>query len=344
MHIENTLVSFASDNNAGVHPRILEALASANAGDAFGYGEDPWTEALQDCMRMHFGKDCQSFPVFLGTAANVLCLQAMARPWEAVLCADMSHINRDERGAPEAIVGCKLLPVPSRHGKLDPLELARHLPARDFVHRNQAAAVSVTQPTEMGTLYRLEELRAIGDFCREHGLWFHMDGARLANACAAMGVGMREMTREAGVDALSLGGTKNGLLCGEAVVVFREELAAALPAIRKQGMQLASKLRFLSVQLLTLFEGDLWLQNARHANAMAALLGSLAKDAPGVQLESPVETNVVFARADPQRLQQVRRQYPFYIWNGVDVARWMTAWNTREEDVRAFASVLAHTC
>lgn len=343
----HSLQSFASDNNAGVHPRIMQAMADANRADAIAYGDDPWTEALAACLGELLGPACRGFPVFLGTAANVLCLQAMTQPWEAVICAPSAHINRDECGAAEAIAGRKLLataPNSQGHGKISPRDIIPLLGARGFVHQVQPRVVSITQSTELGACYSLTELRELAGFCKEHDLLLHMDGARLPNACAALGCSLKEMTAGVGLDALTLGGTKNGMMFGEVVIVFREDLAAALPFLRKQGMQLVSKMRFLSAQLLALYGSDLWLENARHANAMAAVLAERVAGLPGLEFVHPVQTNALFVRAPRRALARLREEFFFYFWDdGTSdrpVARWMTSWSTTEEAVECFVDRL----
>lgn len=341
--ISNTLQSVASDNNAGVHPRILQAMADANQADAIAYGDDPWTKALAAQFQALLGPDCRSFPVFLGTAANVLCLQAMTQPWEAVICAPSAHINRDECGAAEAVAGRKLLttaPNPQGHGKIFPRDIEPLLGSRGFVHQVQPRVVSITQSTELGVCYSLDELRELAAFCKQHDLLLHMDGARLPNACAALGCSLKEMTADVGLDALTLGGTKNGMMFGEAVVVFRDDLAAALPFLRKQGMQLVSKMRYLSAQLLELYGTELWLENARHANAMAAMLAGRVAGVPGLEFVHPVQTNALFVRAPRPLLARLREEFFFYFWDdGASdrpVARWMTSWSTSQEAVQRF--------
>ncbi len=337
--------SFASDNYAGVHPRVMEALQHANQGHAMAYGGDPLTRRACDELRAHFGSRSSAYFVFLGTAANVLGLQTCVRPHQSVLCAQSAHINVDECGAPERHLGAKLIPVAHDHGKIAPESLAPLLASRGFEHHSQPAAVSVTQPTELGVCYTVEELHALGEFCAREGLAFHMDGARLANAAAALDVPLAAMTRDVGVDVLSLGGGKNGMMYGEAVVFLKEGLDAEFSYIRKQGMQLGSKMRFLAAQFSAMFGGELWLENARRANAMAQRLAEAVTAHPGVALTQPVETNVVFASLPAAAVAPLQAQFPFYLWNrdgrdGDPVARWMTAFDTTPDDVDAFAHAL----
>lgn len=331
--------NLASDNNAGIHPLILEALSQANQGHALGYGDDPWTKAMEKSFQQHFGPETQVFPVLTGTAANVLSLATVLRPFEAVLCSSVSHLYTDECGAPERFLGSKLIPLPETAGKISPESLERHLhPDRD-VHRVQPRILSITQPTELGTLYSLEEIRTLAELLHTHGLYLHMDGARIANAVVALNTSFTEMVTACGVDLLSFGGSKNGLFCGEAVVVLRPTLAQNFGFIRKQGMQLQSKLRFVSVQLQTYLDSGLWADNARRANQMAATLASGVASIPEIPLIAPVQTNALFARL-PQAwtapLQEIRY---FYIWQD-NIVRWMTAFDTEQEDIDALLQAL----
>jgi threonine aldolase len=333
--------SFASDNHSGVHPLVMDALQAANADHVVAYGDDPWTARAEAVLKAHFGAECQPFFVFLGTAANVLSLRAMADSYHSVLCSDFAHIHRDECGAPERLAGMKLMPVTSHHGKIAPDDLAHFLADKGFVHHSQPRVVSITQATELGTVYTPGEVRALADFCHANDMLLHMDGARLCNAAAHLGIGLTELTKDAGVDVLSLGGTKNGLMYGEAVIVFRPELAAALPYLRKQNMQLASKMRFIAAQFEALFSGDLWLDNARQANAMAKKLADAVGGLPAVELTRPVETNAVFATLPAAAADRAREHYPFYTWDAQrGEVRWMTSFDTTEADVEAFAAAL----
>ncbi len=261
---------FASDNYAGAHPEIIAALAEANGGHQISYGEDVYTARLHDVMAAHLGPDVQVFPVFNGTGANVLSLQSMLPRWGAVICTETAHIHSDENGAPERVGGLKLLTVPTPDGKLTPELIDRQAYGWGDEHRAQPLAVSITQTTELGTAYTPDEIRAIADHIHPLGMRLHLDGARIANAAASLDLPLRAFTTDAGVDVVSFGGTKNGLLFGEAIVVLRPEASAGLTYLRKMNMQLASKMRFVSAQLIALLEGDLWLESARHANAMAA--------------------------------------------------------------------------
>ncbi|HET9294934.1 MAG TPA: low specificity L-threonine aldolase [Gemmatimonadales bacterium] len=334
---------FASDNTAGIHPEVLAAIAAANTDHAIAYGSDSWTAAAVDRFREHFGPETEVFLVYGGTGANVLGLQLLTRPHEAVLCAETAHIHADECGAPERYLGCKLLAVPSRDGKLRPADIVGQLKGIGNEHHVQPRVISVTQATEYGTVYRPEELGALAEVARQHGLRLHMDGARLANAAASLGLPLREVTAEVGVDVLTFGGTKNGLLGAEAVVVFDPALARDFRFQRKQAMQLPSKMRFLGAQFAALLADDLWRRNADKANRMARLLADLASRVPGVTITQPVEANAVFATVPREHLAALQERFFFYVWDEPRTeVRWMAAFDTTEEDVRAFARHL-HT-
>ncbi len=332
---------FASDNTAGAHPAVLEAIARANRGHAPAYGDDPLTARAVERFREHLGPDVAVFFVFGGTAANVLGLQAVLASHEAVICADLAHINVDECGAPEKFIGCKLLPLPAPDGKLTPEGVRSRLRGIGVPHHVQPRVVSVTQATEYGTVYRPDELRTLAEVAHGNGLLLHMDGARLANAAASLGLPLRALTGEVGVDLLSFGGTKNGLLGAEAVVFFDRERARAFPFIRKQGMQLASKMRFLAAQLDALLADDLWLRNARCANAMARRLAERVAGIPEIRLTQPVEANAVFAVVPPAVVRRLQAEYHFYLWDERrSEVRWMTSFDTTEADVDAFADAI----
>ena len=331
---------FASDNHAGAHPEVLEALAQANAGHADSYGGDPWTARLRELLRGHFGESARSYPVFNGTGANVLCLDVLTHRHDAVICTADAHIHVDECGAPERIAGVKLLTVETEHGKLAPDDVLRWEARRGDEHHVQPRVVSITQSTELGTLYRPEEVAAIAAAAHDRGMYLHVDGARLANAAAGLGCSLRELTTDAGVDAVSLGGTKNGLLFGEvAVFLGKEPRDEVIPFARKQVMQLASKMRFISAQFEALMgTGDLWLRSAAHANEMAARLAGGVEELEGVELVHPVEANGVFARlprpAIGRLLDELPGEHPFYVWDdAAGVVRWMCSWDTTAEDV-----------
>lgn len=333
---------FASDNYSGAHPEVLEAMVAANADHAVAYGADPWTARAQELLRAHFGEHAHSYLVWNGTGANVTILRAMCRPWHAVVCAASAHINVDEGGAPEYLVGGKLLDLPTPDGKLTP-ELVESAVIRvGDEHAVQARVISITQSTELGTLYSVGEIRALADVAHANGMYLHVDGARLANAAAALGEPLRAFTTDAGVDAVSFGGTKNGMVSGEAVVLLAPELADGFPWIRKQSMQLASKGRFLAAQFVALLEGDLWLRSAAHANAMGARLAAALDGVPGVTRTQPTQANVVFALLDPAVTERLQADWPFYVWDdATGEVRWMCSWDTSPEEVDAFAAAVA---
>jgi threonine aldolase len=337
--------SFASDNYAPAHPEVLTAIAEANAGHATPYGADPWTARAEELLRAHLGEQARSTLVFNGTGANVLCFRALCRPWESVVCAATAHVNVDEGGAPERIAGVKLHALPTPDGKLTPDLVEAQLGRKGDEHVVQPRVVSISQTTELGTRYSPAELRALADFAHEHDLLLHVDGSRLANAAAALGVPLRAVATDAGVDALSFGGTKNGLLLGEAVVMLRPELGDGMAYLRKQTLQLASKGRYLAAQFIALLEGDLWLRNATHANAMAARLERAVRDVPGVQITQAVQANGVFAVLPRAATEALQRDWHFYIWDAATgEVRWMCSWDTTADDVDAFAAAIRSAC
>ena len=334
---------FASDNYAGAHPEILAALADANEGHQIAYGEDVYTARLQEVIRGHFGEQAEAWPVFNGTGANVTGLTSMLPRWGAVVATSTAHIHTDENAAPERVSGLKLLTVDTPDGKLTPELIGTEAWGWGDEHRAQPLAVSITQTTELGTLYSADEVRAIADYAHERGMLLHMDGARVSNAAAALGTGFAEFTSQAGVDVLSFGGTKNGLVFGEAIVVLNPAASDGLVYLRKLNMQLASKMRFVSAQLIALLEGDLWLRSASHANAMAARLRSALEDAalPGLGFTQATQANAVFATLPPGVADTLRESFRFYDWNpATGEVRWMTAFDTTEADVDNFVSVI----
>ena len=335
-HHDPSSRSFASDNYAGAHPEVLAALAEANGGHVTSYGADPYTARLGEVIKGHFGDQAEIFPVFNGTGANVIGLQALLPPWGAVVSAESAHINTDEGGAPERVAGIKLLTVTTPDGKLTPELIDRQAWGFGDEHRAQPAVVSITQSTEVGTLYTPAEVAVLADHAHRLGMRVHVDGARIANAAAALGVPMRAFTTDAGVEVLSLGGTKNGALAAEAVVLLDPAVAPGVKYLRKFDMQLPSKMRFVSTQLLALFEGDLWQRSAAHANAMAARLAAGLAGLPGVALSQPTQVNGVFVRLPPGVADMVRRRFWFYDWDrATGEVRLMCAWDTTEADVDA---------
>jgi threonine aldolase len=333
---------FASDNYASVHPEVMEAIARANAGHDVAYGDDAVTARLTDAVKDHFGPKAEAFPVFNGTGANVVALQAMTRRWEAVVCAASAHVNVDEGGAPEHGAGLKLWTVPTPDGKLTPALIDTQAWGFGDVHRAQPGAVTITQSTELGTLYTVDEIAAIAAHAKSHGMHTHVDGARLSNAAASLGTGFTSFTTDAGVDAVSFGGTKNGLMLGEAVIVLDHDAAPGVDFLRKSSMQLASKMRFVSAQLLALLTDGLWLRNASHANDMAALLESRVSAVPGVTIVRPRQANAVFAILPPAITERLQQRFRFYTWDqATGEVRWMCSWDTTEDDVERFSAAIA---
>jgi threonine aldolase len=336
-----TARSFASDNNAGVHPEILAAIARANEGHVVAYGADPYTQTAIKKFEEHFGEDIAVFFTFNGTGANVLGLQALTRSFQSILCSDYAHIYTDECGAPEKHTGCKLIPLPHQDGKIS-LDSVRHAyHGIGDEHHSQPRVVSITQSTEMGTVYRPEEIQALAKFAHEHDMFLHMDGARISNAAACLGQNLRQATRELGVDVLSFGGTKNGILGGEAVVFFQPKLSQDFLYLRKQSMQLSSKMRFIAAQFEALLTNDLWQRSAEHANRMARLLEKQVSRIPGVKVVWKVEANGVFAQIPRHSIEKIKQHYFFYMWMEEEsIVRWMCSFDTTEEDIRNFVEVV----
>ncbi len=336
---------FASDNNSGAHPDVLAAIAAANAGHVAAYGDDEFTSATREGFRRHFGDQAEPFLVFNGTGANVCALDAVTRPFEGVICTAVAHLHVDECGAPERVAGAKLLAVPAEDGKLRPADVRRWEGRRGDEHQVQPRVVSITQATELGTVYAPDETRAIADAAHELGMYVHLDGARLANAAASLDLPLRALTTDLGVDVVSFGGTKNGLLVGEAVVFLRPELAQTFRFTRKQLGQLASKMRFLAVQFDALLDGDLWRSNAAHANAMASRLADAIAPIEGAEIAFPVQANGVFVNLPAPAIDRLRdalpAALPFYIWDeAAGTIRLMCSWDTTEEDVDGLVSAL----
>lgn len=335
---------FASDNHAGVHEEVLQAIAQANKGHVHSYGDDVYTKEAIEVLRQHFGAAAEVFFVFNGTGANVTVLAALTRSFEAVICAETSHLNIDECGAPEQIGGVKLLALPTADGKLNPEAVAAKLTGRGDEHQVRPRVISITQTTELGTVYTPEEMAALADCAHEKGLYLHVDGARFANAAAALGVELRAISADVGVDVLSFGGTKNGLMLGEAVVFFDGNLARDYRYARKQGMQLASKMRFIAVQFSALLQGGLWRRSAEHANAMAQLLESQVRGLPGIEITQHRQANAVFVRLPKEIIPILQEQFFFYEWDAAaGEVRWMTAFDTSAEDVEVFVACIKKT-
>ena len=329
--------SFASDNNAGVHPEVMEALAAVNAGHVVAYGDDPYTARAVKAFEKHLGRNIAVFFVFGGTGANVLGLQAATNSYQAVVCATTAHINVDECGAPEKFTGCKLISVETPDGKITTDHVRPFLHALGVEHHVQPRVISVSQATEMGTVYSTTELRALSSFAHKKNMLLHMDGARIANAAVGLNVTLKEITADVGVDVLSFGGAKNGMMYGEAVVFFDKSLAEDFKFIRKQGMHLPSKMRFIAAQFEALLSGDLWRRSATHANRMAQMLANELKSIPQIRITQPVQSNGVFAVIPPKYISALQKKYFFYVWNEeISEVRLMTSFDTTEQDVHQF--------
>ena len=332
---------FNSDNYAPALPEVMAAVAAVNQGHEPAYGADSVTARVEALLRQELGADARAFLALNGTGANVTALRAMLRPWEGVICADSAHLNVDEGGAPETVGAIKLLTVPAPDGKLTPELVASRIVRIGDEHAVQPGVVSVTQSTELGTIYSPDELRALADQAHEHGMRLHIDGARLANAAAALDVPLRAITTDVGADAVSFGGTKAGLMLGEAIVLLGDELAPALPYLRKQSMQLASKMRYVAAQFEALLTDELWRRAAGHANAMAGRLADAVRELPGVTLTQRVQANVVFAILPPGVAEALQEEWGFYTWDEhTGEVRWMCSHDTRAEDVDAFAAAV----
>jgi threonine aldolase len=333
--------TFGSDNHAAVHPDVLAALAAANEGHAFSYGADDVTAAAVAAVRRHLGQGADVAFVFNGTGANLVALGLALRPWQHVVCASSAHIAVDECGAPERLLGVKLVEIDTPDGKLTPDLVEASISGVGDEHRTQPGAVSISQSTELGTVYTPAEIGALADCAHAHGMVLHLDGARLANAAAALDVPLAATSSDCGVDVLSLGGTKNGLLAAEAVVVLRPGLGDGLAFARKQLGQLGSKGRYLAAQFLALLEGDLWLRNAAHANAMARRLADGVQGLPGIEITRPVRANAVFALLPPDAVGPLQERFGFYVWDETTVeVRWMCSWDTTEDDVEELVAAV----
>jgi threonine aldolase len=331
--------SFASDNNAGVHNEVIEAIKKVNQGHVIAYGDDLYTESAKKKFKSFFGDDIEVFFVFNGTAANVLGLTSATRSFNSIIAAETAHINSDECGAPEKFTGCKIITLPTTDGKLTTDLISKHMHGFGFEHHSQPKVISITQATEMGTVYTVAEIKTISEYAHSKGLILHMDGARLANAAVSMGVNFREMTAGSGVDVLSFGGTKNGLMFGEAIVFFNKSLIENFKYIRKQGMQLASKMRFISAQFEAYLSNDLWKKSALNANQMAQILGSEVAKIPQIKITQKIQANGVFAIVPQQIIPELQKEYFFYMWNDeTSEVRWMCSYDTIEEDILQFVA------
>lgn len=337
--------NFASDNWASVHPTILQALIDANTYQVPAYGSDTITAQAQEKLKEYFGPDIDAYFVFNGTAANVLGMQTALKPYQAVLCATSAHINTDECGALEYITGSKIIPLLSSNGKVTSQLVEPYLQQRNNQHQVQPKVISVSQLTELGTLYTPEELRALTLFAHNNGLLVHMDGARIANAAAALNCSLADITTNVGIDILSMGGTKNGMMYGEAVIFFDKTLSQEFKYIHKQGMQLASKMRFIAAQFLALLSHNLWLTNATHANSMAQLLKQELNSLQQVDFANELYANALFAKIPPQAIEELQKEFSFYVWNkATHEVRWMTSFDTTQEEVLYFAQRIKEVC
>lgn len=336
--------SFASDNNAGIHPKVLQAIAAANRGHVVGYGDDPYTAAAVRKFRQHFGDDVEVFIVFNGTAANCLSLKSLMESYHAVICAEAAHIYTDECGAPEKFTGCKLIPIATANGKLTVEYVRRAYHGIGDQHHVQPRVISITQASEMGTVYTPREVLDLARFAHDRNMFLHMDGARIANAAVNLGLNLKEATRDLGVDILSFGGTKNGAMGAEALVFFNKKFSRDFLYLRKQGMQLASKMRFISAQFEALLSNNLWRKNAQHANRMAVLLQKEVSKIPKVKVVYKVEANGVFAEIPRASIAELQKRYFFYVWDeDRSLVRWMCSFDTTEQDVKEFAKFVATT-
>jgi len=332
---------FASDNNSGVHPEIMKAIVEANIGHTIAYGDDPYTAKAVAKFKEIFGDDINLFFVFIGSAANVLGLKAITQNYNAIICTDTAHIHVDECGAPERFTGCKLLTVSSPDGKLTVDMVKKHMHGFGFQHHAQPKVISISQATELGTLYSVDEIKALANYAHQNGMLLHMDGARLANASVSLNLNFREFTKDAGVDVLSFGGTKNGMMYGEAIVFFNKSLAENFMYTRKQSLQLASKMRFIAAQFNAYLSNEQWKKTATHSNRMAQILADKVRTLPNVKITQKVDANGVFAIIPHEIISKLQEEYFFYVWDEVkSEVRWMTSWDTTEEDIENFGNKL----
>ena len=333
---------FASDNNAGIHPVLLESIAAANSGHVVAYGDDEYTHRAEKAFKDHFGSAAEVFFVLTGTGANVLSLASFTRSFNSVICAETAHIQVDECGAPEKFTQCKMLPVATPDGKLTVDGIRKHLHGFGFEHHAQPRVISISQPTEMGTVYTPSEIRSLADLAHQNNMILHMDGARLANAAVSLDLPFKAFTTDAGVDVLSFGGTKNGMLFGESVVFLKPGMSAEFKYFRKQGMQLASKMRYISAQFEAYLTKEVWRTNAMHANNMARLLYEKTSSIPGVKITQKVQANAVFAIIPAHLVETLQEKYFFYVWDeSICEVRWMTSFDTTPGDIDGFTSFLA---
>jgi threonine aldolase len=335
---------FASDNNSGIHPDILKSIERANSGHVVAYGDDIYTSQAIIKVKEHFGEEIEVFFVLTGTGANVLGLTASTNTYNSVICAETAHINVDECGAPENFSGCKIIPVETPDGKINIDSVKRHIRDFGFEHYSQPRVISISQPTELGTVYSVNEITQLADYAHKYNMLLHMDGARLSNAAVSLGTGFKDITGNAGVDVLSFGGTKNGMLFGESIIFFKRNLAEDFKYIRKQGMQLASKMRFISAQFETYLSDDLWKKNAEHANNMAQMLYREVSEIPQIKITQKVQSNAVFAVLPGKYIKKLQEEYFFYVWDEEkSEVRWMTSFDTTEQDIYGFIGFIKET-
>jgi threonine aldolase len=332
---------FASDNNSGIHPDILKAIEAANTGHSIGYGDDKWTMETVALFKKEFGDDVEVFIVLTGTGANILGIQSAIHSFHIVFCAETAHIQMDECGAPEKFIGSKLTPIATQNGKITPEKIEKHLHGFGFEHHSQPGLISITQVTELGTVYTVKEIQALADLAHSHGMFLHMDGARISNAAVSLNLPFKAFTKDAGVDILSFGGTKNGMMIGEAVLFFNHELTLHSKYYRKQAAQLYSKMRFVGAQFVPYLRDGIWKINATHSNKMAKLLETEVRKLKGVEITQLVEGNGVFAIVPKVLIPQLQNEYFFYTWNEHrGEVRWMTSFDTTEEDILNFVNLL----
>ncbi len=332
---------FGSDNHSGIHPDILKAIINANSDHAIAYGEDEYTKRAIKKFKEHFGKDIDVFLLYTGTAANILGLKTITNSFNSIICAETAHLNVHECCGPEKFTGCKLVTISTTDGKLTVDQIKPHIVGVGDPHQAQPKVISITQPTELGTVYTPKEIKEITDFAHENNMLVHVDGARLSNAAASLNVGMKEITQDVGVDLLCFGGTKNGMMFGEAVIFFNKKLSKNFVFFRKQGMQLASKMRFISVQFEALLSNNLWLKNAKHSNKMAQLLYREIKDIPKIKITQKVQTNAIFAIIPKNYVIPLQKEYFFYVFNELtSEVRWMCSFDTTTEDIMNFSNTI----
>ena len=332
---------FASDNNAGIHPEVLKEIQSANMGHCIAYGDDIYTQSAIAKIKEHFGEEIDVYFMFNGTGSNVLGLKMLTESYNSIVCAETAHINVDECGAPEKFTGCKLLSVPTENGKLTIEKIKYHMHDFGFEHHSQPKIISIAQVTELGTVYTPDEIKEITNYAHENGIFVHMDGARLCNAAVSLNCSLREITVDSGIDALSFGLTKNGAMNAEAIIFFNKKISESFKYYRKQGMQLASKMRFMAVQFEALLSNDLWKKNAEHANKMARVLAEKVVEFPQIQITQEVQANGVFAIVPPTIIPKLQKEFFFYMWDeNESEVRWMTSFDTTEEDIDEFIEQL----